>query len=116
MLNASPVPHERIQGTVPVRADVYPAQVDFSFGTHQYRRARAILTTDKVLVLVEAGSGAAVLYEGRLENVTADGKQVVATTADGDVTISRQSGCGCGGTLRSYRPFSRMVAMAKVPA
>jgi hypothetical protein len=105
----------RVGGTQQMRADVYPATVQFSFGTHRYSRARAMVTTDRVIVLVEAGigpSGVGVLYDGRLEDVSGDRNQLTATTADGEVTIFRQSGCGCGSKLRSYRPYGRMVAMA----
>ena len=57
------------------------------------------------------------LYEGRLEDVHRRPQQIVtATTADGDVTITRGGGCGCGSRLRSYRPFGRAVRMATVPA
>lgn len=114
MLNDPPVPHER-GGTMAMRADVYPASVSFSFGQHRFSRARAIVTADRVIVLVEAGigpSGIGVLYNEKLEDVSGDRNHVTATTADGQVTITRQGGCGCGSKLRSYRPFGRMVAMA----
>lgn len=118
MLYQTPVPHQQIQGAVPVRSDVYPANVVFSFADNPYPKTRAILTADKALILVEGGGNAAsVLYEGRLENVVAPDRQsIVATTADGDITISRGSGCGCGSRLRGYRPFTRAVRMAKLPA
>ncbi len=116
MLNSPPVPHQKISGTVPVRTDVYPASTTFSFASNPYARTRAIVTADRVIVLVESSPNPAVLYEGRLEDFSGDRKQVVVTTADGTVTITRQGGCGCGSRLRSYRPFGRPVAMAKVPA
>jgi len=117
MLNDPPVPHKRVGGTVPVRTDVYPANVSFSFGTHSYTRSRAIVTADTVIVLVENGSGPGVLYEGRLEDVNlVDRTHLMAVTEDGEVTISRQGGCGCGSRLRSYRPFGRAVRMAQAPA
>ena len=114
MLNETPTPHQVIDGPVKVRNDVYPADVTFSFGANPYNRSRAIVTADRVIVLVESGNGAgaAVLYDERLEDVTGDRKQIVATTADGEVTISRASGCGCGSRLRSYRPFGRSLRMA----
>jgi hypothetical protein len=119
MLNDPPVPHRRSGGVTPVRSDVYPADVAFSFATNPYSRARAIVTADTVMVLVENGtpSGAGVLYEGRLEDVNLVNRtHLVAVTADGEVTITRQAGCGCGSRLRSYRPFGRAVRMAKAPA
>jgi hypothetical protein len=117
MLNSPPVPHQKTSGTVPVRTDVYPATVEFSFASNPYPRTRAIITADTVLVLVEGGQSAAVLYEERLEDVATVGRrQIVATTADGTVTIARQGGCGCGSRLRSYRPFGRAVRMATVSA
>jgi hypothetical protein len=116
MLNTSPIPHQKSEGAVAVRADVYPANVTFSFGLNPYPRTRAIVTADTVLVLVEGGGGAAVLYESRLEDVSGNRAQLVATTADGTVTITRQTGCGCGSRLRSYRPFARSVRMATVLA
>jgi hypothetical protein len=112
MLNETPVPHQVITEPVKVRHDIYPATVIFSFAEHPYTRARAIVTVDQLLVLVEGGSGAAVLYDERLEDVSGNRRQLVATTVDGEVTISRQAGCGCGSRLRSYRPFSRSLRMA----
>lgn len=113
MLNEPPTPHQVITEPVKVRNDVYPAEVTFSFATNPYPRSRAIVTADRVLVLVEGGAtGASVLYDERLEDLDADRKRIVATTADGVVTISRQSGCGCGSRLRSYRPFSQTLRMA----
>lgn len=112
MLNSPPVPHERAAGTAAMRADVYPASVVFSFDTNPFPRSRAVVTADRVIVLVEAGRGIGVLYDERLEDVSGDRNMVVATTADGQVTITKQGGCGCGSRLRSYRPFGRMVAMA----
>jgi hypothetical protein len=112
MLNETPTPHEVISGPVKVRHDVYPATVAFSFAENPYTRARAIVTVDRLLVLVENGSGAGVLYDERLEDVSGTRHQLVATTADGDITISRQAGCGCGSRLRSYRPFGRTLRMA----
>ena len=111
MLNEPPVPHKQVAGNVMVRTDVYPANVSFSFGTHNYPKARAIVTADSILVLVEGGTSTAVLYEARMEDVTFDGRSATVTTEDGTVTISRAGGCGCGSRLRSYRPFGRAVRM-----
>jgi hypothetical protein len=112
MLNETPYPHEVIEGPVKVRNDVYPANVRFSFGVNPYNRARAIITADRLLVLVENGArGAGVLYDEKLEDLAGDRRQIVATTADGEITISRAGGCGCGSSLRSYRPFSRSLRM-----
>jgi hypothetical protein len=118
-LYADPVPHQQVAGATPVRTDVYPATVQFSFWTNPYAKTRAILTADRALILVDGGngSGAAVLYEGRLEDVAIpDRRHVVATTAEGEITISRAGGCGCGSRLRGYRPFARVVRMEKLPA
>jgi hypothetical protein len=112
MLHETPTPHQKTDGPVKVRNDVYPADVTFSFGVNPYPRSRAIVTADRVLILVENGSGAGVLYDERLEDITGDRRRLVATTADGEVTISRQAGCGCGSRLRSYRPFSQVLRMA----
>jgi hypothetical protein len=112
MLNTTPIPHERTGGVTQVRTDVFPAAVSFSFGDNPYAKARAIVTVDSILILVEAGSAPGVLYEGRLEDLTFNGRTAVATTEDGEITISRAHGCGCGSRLRSYRPFGRAVRMA----
>jgi len=108
--------HQQVKGAVPVRVDVFPATVRFSWMDNPYAKVRAILTADEALMLVEATGGPAVLYTGRLEDVTGDRQTVTATTADGDITITRAGGCGCGSKLRAYRPFTRTVRMAKIPA
>jgi hypothetical protein len=113
MLN-NPLPrHERRSGTVAIRSDVYPANVEFSFGTNPYPKTRAIVTADEVIVLVEDGRPPGVLYRERLEDVTGTRTALQAVTADGTVTITRQGGCGCGSTLKNYRPFDRSVALAR---
>jgi len=111
MLNQPPVPHEKVGGAVAVRTDVFPAAVSFSFGDNPYAKARAIVTADSLLVLVEGGTAPGVLYEGRLEDLTFNGRTATVTTEDGEITIARASGCGCGSRLRSYRPFGRAVRM-----
>ena len=113
MLNAQPPRHEKVAGSVAVRSDVYPANVEFSFGTNPYPRSRAIVTADEVIILVEDGNPPGVLYQERLEDVTGTRNAVQATTVDGTVTITRQQGCGCGSSLRSYRPFGRTMALAR---
>lgn len=109
----TPVPHAMVRGTVAVRADVFPANVEFSFLDDQVSKSRTIVTADEVIVLAEGvrGGNPNVVYSGRLEDVTGDRKALVATTADGVVTITRGSGCGCGSRLKSYRPFQRAVRM-----
>ena len=107
-----PTPHYQDQRAVMVRTDIYPANVVFSFAVNDYPRARAILTADEILILVEGGYEVVTLYSARLENVTGTRTEIVATTADGEITITRQQGCGCGSRLKSYRPFARTMAMA----
>jgi hypothetical protein len=117
MLNTAPVPHQQVRGAVAVRADVFPAEVTFSFMGKRQSKARAILTADSVLVLTDGTTGPVVLYENRLEDVQFTSRtSVTATTADGEVTITRGGGCGCGSRLRSYRPFARTVRMERLPA
>lgn len=105
-------PHFMDPRAVRLRTDVFPANVSFSFADNPYARARALITADEVIVLVEGGYEVAVLYRARLEDVTGTRTEIVATTNDGDVTITRQSGCGCGSRLKTYRPFARTMSMA----
>jgi len=113
MLNVPPPRHQKRSGTVALRSDVFPADVQFSFGTHSYSKMRAIVTADEVIVLVEDGNPPGVLYEGRLVDVTGNRQVLTAITEDGTVTIARAGGCGCGSRLRGYRPFGRAVALAR---
>jgi hypothetical protein len=92
---------------------VFPADVQFSFATHPYPKARAIVTADEVIVLVEDGNPPGVLYQARLVDVSGTRQALTAITEDGTVTITRAGGCGCGSRLRSYRPFGRSVALAR---
>src|SRR3954470_9831839 len=96
MLNAQPPRHEKEARRVAVRSDVYPANVEFSFGTNPYPKTRAIVTADEVIILVADGNPPGVLYRERLEDVVGTRAAVTATTADGTVTITRAGGCGCG--------------------
>lgn len=108
----TPVPHQQVRGTVQIRADVYPANVVYSFAHNEYSQSRAIVTADEVIVLVDGRDTPNVYYRGRLENVGGTHDMLVATTADGTVTVTRAQGCGCGSRLKSYQPFTRAVRMA----
>lgn len=112
MFYLDPIPYTPIEGQVQIRADVFPASVSFSFAHNPYNRARAIVTADRVVVLVDGQRTPRVLYDGRLESVSGDRNLLVATTSEGDVTITRASGCGCGSRLRSFRPYRSSVRMA----
>lgn len=105
-------PHYMDPRAVRLRTDIYPANVAFSFADNPYPRARALVTIDEVIVLVEGGYEVSELYRGLLEDVRGSRTEIVATTSDGDVTITRQGGCGCGSRLKTYRPFARTLAMA----
>jgi hypothetical protein len=99
-------------GVVTLRADVYPANVAFSWEDGVTQKARVIVTADKIIVLVDGQGAPGVLYEGRLEDVVGDRKTLQATTADGTVSIQRGGGCGCGSKLKTYKPYKRAVRMA----
>jgi hypothetical protein len=116
MLHDPPVPHEQVPGTTMLRCDVYPADVNFSFAPRPLGRTRAIVTADRVQILVAMGTQIGVLYEAKLEDYAGSRREVVATTEDGTITLTRAGGCGCGSKLKTYRPFQRVAAMAKVPA
>lgn len=105
-------PHIQVQTPTEIRSDTYPANVVFSFATHSYPKARAIVTKTDVLVLVEGGTQIMVLYFAPLLDAQGDGRSIVATTEDGTVTISKAPGCGCGSGLKSYRPYRDSVRMA----
>jgi len=105
-------PHYQDPRAVQVRTDIYPANVTFSFAENLYPRARVLVTVDEVIVLVEGGYEVSVLYRALLEDVKGSRTEIIATTSDGDVTITRQSGCGCGSRLKTYRPFARTMSMA----
>lgn len=107
------VDHTPEDRTVALRSDVFPANVTFSFATHNYPKVRSIVTADEIIVLVDGAYAPAVLYRGYLEDVVGNQAQVVATTSDGEITISRAQGCGCGSRLRSYRPFTQTMALAR---
>lgn len=111
MLALTPTPHTPVVGTVQVRADVWPATVVYSFADNPFPKSRVIITADEITVLVESG-GPSVYYTGRLEDYSGDRKSLVATTADGTITVTKASGCGCGSKLKTYRPYSRAVRMA----
>jgi len=105
-------PHYQDQRSVRLRTDIYPAEVVFSFAENRYPRARAVVTADEIIVLVEGGYEVSQLYRAYLEDVSGSRTQIIATTSDGDITITRQQGCGCGSRLKSYRPFARTMSMA----
>ena len=112
MFYLDPIPFAAIEGQVQIRADVFPATVAFSFAVNPYNRSRAIVTADRVLVLVDGQRTPRVLYDGGLNNVSGDRNQMVASTDDGEVTITRARGCGCGSRLRSFKPYRSSVRMA----
>jgi len=109
----TPTPHQKVLGTTQIRADVFPANVHYSFADNPYPKSRVLVTADEIIVLVDGRPSAPnVAYSGRLEDLSGDRRMLVATTADGTITVSRAQGCGCGSRLKSYRPFQRVVRMA----
>lgn len=114
MYYTEPITFTPLEGPVQLRADVYPANVGFSFATAPYSKMRAIVTADSVYVLVDGQGSPRLVYEGRLEDVTGDRKTMVATTADGQITISRAQGCGCGSRLKSFKAYRNAARMATV--
>jgi len=112
MFYLEPIPYTTIEGQVQVRADIFPASVYFSFAQNPYNKARAIVTADRVVVLVDGQRIPRVLYDGRLNDVSGDRNQLVASTDEGQITITRARGCGCGSRLRSFKPFRSSVRMA----
>lgn len=104
--------HRQVTESTIIRSDTYPAKVTFSFGTHSYPRARAIVTMNRVVVLVEGGTQMMELYSAPLLDVEGNHRQITATTEDGTVTISKAPGCGCGSGLKSYRAFRDSQRMA----
>lgn len=114
MYYTDPITFTPIDGPVQLRADVYPANVGFSFAESPYGKTRVIVTADSVLVLVDGQGSPRLLYEGRLEDVTGDRRTMVATTADGTISISRAQGCGCGSRLKTFKAYRSGVRMATV--
>lgn len=114
MFYLEPIPYSKINGQVQLRADVFPASVQFSFAENKYPKARAIVTADRVMVLVDGQRTPRLLYDGRLEGYTGDRNSLVATTAEGEITITRAQGCGCGSRLRGFRPYQKAIRMASV--
>lgn len=112
MFYTDPIPYVPLDGQVQLRADVFPANVKFSFAKNPYNRSRAIVTADRVMVLVDGQRTPRLLYDGRLENVNGTSTQMVATTAEGEITIARAGGCGCGSRLRSFKPYRKAIRMA----
>ena len=102
----------KLQGTVKIRADVFPAAVRTDFMELPETKKRAIVTADRIYVLGDAQGDPALLYEGRLVDYGGDAKVLMITTEDGVVELRRDSGCGCGSRLRSFRAYGRAVRMA----
>lgn len=105
--------HRQVREPTIIRSDTYPANVDFSWATHNYPRLRAIVTLRKVLVLCEGATTVNTLYEAPMLDAQGDGRKITITTEDGTLTISKASGCGCGSSLKSYRAFPDSQRMAR---
>jgi hypothetical protein len=117
VLATTPPVHRRNDSPVTVRADIYPAKVSFSFDEHNYPNMRAVVTLNEVLVLVEGGTSILELYRAPLLDVQGTRTSLTATTEDGEVVIRKDGGnCGCGSSLKSYRPFGNATRMAAVRA
>jgi hypothetical protein len=104
--------HRPVTESTILRADTYPAKVTFSFATHSYPRARAIVTMDRIVILVEGGTQIMELYSAPLLDVEGNHRSITATTEDGTITFSKAPGCGCGSSLKSYRAYRDSQRMA----
>ena len=93
---------------VTVSLDVHPAIVILPDG-RRYDQSRAIIGDGVLHVYVEPANRAEDPPEIWSSDVIAtDGNgynQFSVQTADGDVSIERGSGCGCGSRLKSWAPF-----------
>lgn len=106
-------PHRQVTESTIIRSDTYPAVVDMSFATYSYPLVRAIVTMDRVVVLVEGGTRVCELYSAPMLDVEGNNRQITVTTEDGTLTISKRKGnCGCGSSLKSYRAFRDSQRMA----
>ncbi len=89
--------------------DVFPARV--VIGTRVLTSARAVITRDRLLVYINR-TGPALDEPYTPEGSTVPAYNAPArepaqlALADGSTaTVTRQRGCGCGSTVRSWRPW-----------
>jgi len=89
--------------------DVYPAEVTLPDGTllrgalvKVTREGVYVWTGERVLSYAEARSEPG---EVLTPDYLTRREPLVTATADGPVVVWKGAGCGCGSTLKSYRPF-----------
>jgi hypothetical protein len=100
-----------------VTHDVFPAEVVLP-GDRVLKEARAVVTRERLYVLVRAGSrGVDVVLEApydpldsTLPRVVTRGQGLTVATSEGAVLVNKGRGCGCGNPLKSHRPFATMRA------
>ena len=71
--------------------------------------ARVFVTTHRVQVWADQGGTPAVVYEANLTEPVERNRgtltgQLHVRTPDGDVYVSRGTGCGCGSVLKALSP------------
>lgn len=82
-----------------------------SFGT-----ARVVITNDRIIIARDAGSGPIVVFsEGidpaQLQKNPSQVDSYVTTLSGKKVVFRKDSACGCGSRLKTWRPFKTMSSV-----
>lgn len=108
-----PPVHKQVRGVpVEIRRDIYPAIVSFSFAKNPWPKSRAIITRTELIILVEGGTYIKEVYREPLLSLGGNNKMLKIETEDGSIQITKDGNCGCGSSLKSYRPFEQPVYIA----
>lgn len=96
--------------SVAIALDVYPAKVTLPDGA-EMTKVRAIVADGKIKMFVTQNGEPHLYYERDVQQI--EGKSpirgVTLTTAEGEITIKKFGGCGCGDKLKTYNPFPGMI-------
>ena len=116
-----------------VLIDMFPATVALSYadfptpiedmrsspptaGAASFGTARVVVTNDRIIIARDAGSGPVVVFSEGIDpaNVVKRPREkdsYVTTLSGKKVVFRKDSACGCGSRLKTWRPFKTMSSV-----
>lgn len=81
-------------------------------GTRVIDRARLVVVSDRVLIVVDSPTGPTLVFRETVESLVKnrDLREHYITTSTGKaIAVAKDHNCGCGSRLRSWSPFGNIM-------
>lgn len=102
-----------MNGTRQIRADLFPARVEYAGTVHD--PVKVIIGLDRVWVYTLTGASGSLLAEWPLDDIRGSTQHGYRCTVDGgEMLVRRSTDCGCGAN-RSWKPWPYRLMMSPIP-